>query len=96
MRNQGSKENLGVKIKEGICAKLCLKFSLTVAGFFVISMVLKATAQKESPKQSIPKVTSEAAVRRCSSKIGVLRNFAIFTGKHLRWSLVLINLQAFI
>ena len=31
-------------------------------------MVLKTTVQKESPKQSLPKVTSEAAVRRCSSK----------------------------
>ena len=31
-------------------------------------MVLKVTMHKESPKQSFPKVTSEAAVRRCSSK----------------------------
>ena len=31
-------------------------------------MVLKAAVQKESPKQSLPKVTSEAAIRRCSSK----------------------------
>ena len=31
-------------------------------------MVLKATLQKESPTQSLPKVTSEAAERRCSSK----------------------------
>ena len=31
-------------------------------------MVLKAVVQKESPKQSLPKVTSEAAVCRCSSK----------------------------
>ena len=28
-------------------------------------------------------------------KIGVLKNFAIFTGKHLYWSLFLIKLQAF-
>ena len=28
-------------------------------------------------------------------KIGVLKNFANFTGKHLCWSLFLINLQAF-
>ena len=27
-------------------------------------------------------------------KIGVLTNFAIFTGKHLCWSLLLIKLQA--
>ena len=31
-------------------------------------MVLKATLQEESPRQSLPKVTSEAGVRRCSSK----------------------------
>ena len=31
-------------------------------------MVLKATVQKKSPKQLLPKVTSEAAVCRCSSK----------------------------
>ena len=29
------------------------------------------------------------------TKIGVLKNFAIFTGKHLCWSLFLIKLQAF-
>ena len=51
-------------------------------------MVLKVTVQKESPKQSYPQVTSEAASCRCSSK-GDLRNFAIFTAKHLRWSLFL-------
>ena len=31
-------------------------------------MAFKATLQKESPKQSLPEVSSEAAVRRCSSK----------------------------
>ena len=36
-------------------------------------MVLKATAQKESPKQSHPKVTSEAVVCRCSSKQVILK-----------------------
>ena len=38
--------------------------------------------------------SSEAAVRRCSSK-GVLKNFAIFTRKHLFWSFFLIKLQAY-
>ena len=46
-------------------------------------MVLKVILQKESPKQSQPKVSSEAAVRRCSSKqvfseISVLRPAALF------------------
>ena len=32
--------------------------------------------------------------RRCSVKNGVLKNFTVFTGKHLCWSLLLIKLQA--
>ena len=31
-------------------------------------MVLKVIHQKEGPKQSLPKVTSEAAVSGCSSE----------------------------
>ena len=31
---------------------------------------------------------------RCSTKNAVLKNFAIFTGKHLCWSLFLTRLQA--
>ena len=47
-------------------------------------MVLKAAVQKESPKQSLPKVTSEAAVcRSMFFETGAVRNFGIFTGKHL-------------
>ena len=38
-------------------------------------MLLKATVQKETPKQSLPKVTSEAAVRRCSSNQVLLEIF---------------------
>ena len=41
------------------------------------------------------KYNSEAVVRRGSSKISVLENFADFTGKHLCWSLFLIKLQSF-
>ena len=36
----------------------------------------------------------KAAVRSCSSRIGVLKNFTLFTGKYLCWSLFLIKLQA--
>ena len=32
----GSKENLGVKFKDGICAELCLKSGLKATGIFVI------------------------------------------------------------
>ena len=47
-------------------------------------MVLKATIQKEIPKQLLPKVTSEAASRmQMFVNIGALRNLAIFAEKHL-------------
>ena len=46
-------------------------------------MVLKMTAQKENPKQSLAKVTSEAAICRCSSEWMLIEIFAIFTGKHV-------------
>ena len=45
-------------------------------------MFLKATLQKESPNQSLPKVSSEAAVRKCSSKL-FFRNFPMFSGTAL-------------
>ena len=38
---------------------------------------------------------TEAAVPKYSSKQMLLQNFAIFTGKHLCWSLFLIKLRAF-
>ena len=41
------------------------------------------------------KTDAEAAVRKCFFKIVILKNFAIFTGKHLCWNLFLIKLQAF-
>ena len=33
--------------------------------------------------------------QRCSIKKAILKNFAIFTGKHLCWGLFIINLQTF-
>ena len=45
------KKALGVKSEEGICTKLWL------------SSGLKVTVQNESPKQSLPKVTSETVVQ---------------------------------
>ena len=37
---------------------------------------------------------SEAAIRGLQYKKDVLKNFAVFTGKHLRWSLFVIKLEA--
>ena len=34
-----------------------------------------------------------AAAEICSLKIGVLKNFSKFSGKHLRWSLLLILIK---
>ena len=53
-------------------------------------MVFKATFQKESPKQSLPKVSSAAAVHRCSSKQVLLK----FSNIHRKTSgVTLIKLQ---
>ena len=38
-------------------------------------------------------LNSRSSHQRCSIEKAVLKNFAIFTGKHLRWSLFLIELQ---
>ena len=56
---------------------------------------------KDTRTKSIDAVAVSFGVRlrsshlRCSIKKAVLNNFAIFTGKHLCWSLYLIKLQDF-
>ena len=60
-------KNVGVKFKEAICAKLCLKPWFESDSYFCnITKVgwYKATVQKESPKQSLPKLTTKAAICR--------------------------------
>ena len=62
--------------------------SSKATGIFVIArMVLKATVQKQSSKQSPPKVSSKAFL-----KTDFLKNFP--TEKHLYWVPFLIKLQA--
>ena len=39
-------------------------------------------------------LSSRSSHQRCSIEKAILKNFAIFTGKHLCWSLLLIDLQA--
>ena len=56
-------------------------------------MVFKATLQKESPKQSLRKFSSESRTQ-ILFKTDVFRNFPIFTEKKLCWSHFLIKLQA--
>ena len=61
--NLDSKHSVGVEFKENS--------GLKMTGIFVIFLSqhgFESDLQKESPKQSLPKVTSEADVRRCSSK----------------------------
>ena len=47
---------------------------------------------RSSKNLQFPKKT-RSSHRMCSVKIGVLKSFASFTGKHLCWSLFLIKLQ---
>ena len=42
-----------------------------------------------------PLTVYRGSQQRCFLKKAVLKNFAVFTGKRLRWSLFLIKLQAF-
>ena len=39
-------------------------------------------------------IKCRSSQQKCSIKKAALKNLAIFTGKHLRWSLFLIKLQA--
>ena len=70
IQNLGSKEKLGVKFKDGICTELRLKLWYERDWYFCnitkSEWFLKANVQKQSPKQSLPKVSSEAVVRKCS------------------------------
>ena len=69
IRNIGPKESTGVKWKEGICPELCLKLWFESDWYFcniTKSGCLKATVQKESRKQTLSKIASEAVVWRCS------------------------------
>ena len=68
-RNTGSKESVGVKYKNGICAELCLKlwfesdwyfWNITDSGWF-----WKRLSRNKVPNNHFVK-SSEAAVRRCS------------------------------
>ena len=68
IRNLGPKGSAGVNFKEGICTELCLKLQFERDGYFcniIESECLKVTVQKESSKESLTKLTSEAAVCRC-------------------------------
>ena len=46
----------------------------------------------ESLMIAINNCLTRSSHQRCSIKKAVLKNFAIFTGKHLRWSFFLIKL----
>ena len=100
MRNQGSKENLVVKFKEGICVKLCLKLwfesgwvfcNINNSEWFWKRLSRKKVLNNHLLKSLQKQPYADVLQNRCSWKY-----FAIFTGKPLYWSLVIINFQAFI
>ena len=79
---------------------LWFRFQTFVATFGVLKR-LKLTANILERSQLTPSRYLLALIRlrsshlRCSTKKVVRKNFAIFTGKHLCWSLFLIKLQDF-
>ena len=65
--------------------------------FRTLPKIIKGQIVNYSPEKKLHGncVTgSKSSQRRCSMKKAVLKNFAIFKGKHLSWNLFLINFQA--
>ena len=98
MWNLGSKESVGVIFKEGICAELCLNHwfesdwyfcNIAQSGWF-----WKSLSRNKVLNHHFLKSLHVTSRTQMFFKIGVLRNVAIFTGKHLCWSHFLIKLQA--
>ena len=69
IHNLGLQESVGVKFINGICDKFCLK-RLKATGIFVrlLSQGCFWSRNKDPNNESLHKVSSEAAVHKCSSK----------------------------
>ena len=100
MRNQSSKENLGVKFKEGICEKLCLKLWFESGWIFLKfsnpewfwkQLSWKKVLNNHFLKSVWKQPHTDVPQNRYSWKY-----FPTFTGKRFYWSLVIIICQAFI
>ena len=98
IRNLGWKENVEVKFKVGICAKLCLKLwfksdwyfcNITKSGWLWKRLSWKKVLINHFLKSLQKQACTDVLQNR------FFRNFPIFTGKHLCWSLFLIKLQAY-
>ena len=83
----------------------CEFYKISKNIFFTEHLQVTVTACKKQIEKQPPEVCNKILVPHeigelifyysCSIKKAVLKNLAIFTGKHQRWSLSLINLQAF-
>ena len=89
IQNLGSKESVGVRFKEGTCAKLYLKLlfesnwyfcNITKSGWF-----WKRLSRKKIPNNHFLKSLQKQPYADVLQKL----NFPIFTGIHLCWSLFL-------
>ena len=98
MGNLGSKESVGVIFKEDICVELCLNHWFESDWYFCniaqSRWFWKSLSRKKVLNQHFLKSLHVTSHTQMFFKIGVLRNIAIFTEKHLCWSLFLIKLQA--
>ena len=95
MKSSFKRKRSGHIFKEGICAELCLKHwfesdwyfcNIAQSGWFWKSLPRKKVLNHHFLKSV--HVTSRTQM---FFKIGVLENIAIFTGKHLCWSLCFKN-----
>ena len=69
-------------------------FELDIKVLIFASLKFKSRNTVKSTKSNLKEEELAAVVRRLFFKIGVIKNFANCTGKHLCWSLFLIKPQA--
>ena len=95
MRNPGSKENLAVKFKEGICAKFCLKLwfesgwffcNITKSGWFWKRLSRKKVLNNHFIKLLKKQLYGDVLQNRCSSK---------FRDIHIKASMLLSRFNKF-
>ena len=80
-----------------ICIQ-CTDFQISVPLKQWVTTIKKVQQKRKKEKILCKQITNfrfRSSHQRCSVKKAVLNYFSIFTGKHLRWSLLLIKLQSF-
>ena len=88
--------SLGNKFKFQNFVGIIVRITLLLMAFVILMKAPSAMKLFSFPRifqKNTYSLRPKSSHRRCSIKDDVLKNFAIFTGKHLCWSLFLIKFQ---